>query len=92
MNASSAPYRPARHELLQAIRGPIMLITLGVLVALDYFQGISFTRRTWPVLLIVFGVLKLLERASRPPFDPDSYPPPPVATPVGTTTPGGNIV
>ena len=42
-------------DLIQAIRGPIMLITLGVLVSLDYFQGISFTHRTWPVLLIVFG-------------------------------------
>jgi hypothetical protein len=53
-------------DLVQAARGPIMLITLGVLVSLDYFQGVSFTSRTWPVLLIVFGLLKLLERAVRP--------------------------
>jgi hypothetical protein len=53
-------------ELIQAIRGPIMMITLGVLVALQYFEGISFTGRTWPVLLIVFGILKLLERSARP--------------------------
>ena len=60
----------ASYDFVQAIRGPIMLITLGTLVALDYFQGLSFSRRTWPVLLIVFGVLKLLEKAGRPPDYP----------------------
>jgi hypothetical protein len=70
-------------DLIQAIRGPIMLITLGVLVSLDYFQGISFTQRTWPVLLIVFGLLKLLEKSQRRPVypspyaDTQNYPPPP---------------
>jgi len=49
-------------SLVQAIRGPIMLIVLGTLVAMDYFGVYSFWR-TWPVLIIVFGVLKLLERA-----------------------------
>lgn len=51
-------------DLVQAIRGPIMLMTLGALVAIDYFEGVSFTTRTWPVLLIVFGVLKLLEKSA----------------------------
>jgi hypothetical protein len=55
-----------RSVLVQAIRGPIMLITLGALVALDYFRGVSFVERTWPALLIVFGLLKLLEMAGRP--------------------------
>jgi len=59
------------HSLVQAIRGPIMLITLGSLVAMDYF-GIYGFSRTWPLLIIVFGILKLFERmlvdpASRPP-------------------------
>ena len=47
--------------LAQAVRGPIMLITLGSLVALDIFFNVDFSR-TWPVLIIVFGVMKLLER------------------------------
>ena len=54
-------------SLMCAIRGPIMLITIGTLFAVDHFgpYGIS---RTWPVILIVLGLLKLLERsASRPP-------------------------
>ncbi len=48
-------------SLVPAIRGPILLITIGVLFALDYSSGIRFWK-TWPVLLIVLGVLHLLER------------------------------
>jgi len=44
-----------------AIRGPVMLIAVGVLFALHQFTDYGF-QRTWPVLLILFGVLKLLER------------------------------
>lgn len=47
-------------SFLAAIRGPIMLITLGVLAAIDQFGGVTFWR-TWPVLLIVIGILKLAE-------------------------------
>ncbi len=47
--------------LIRAIRGPMLLITLGTLFAVDYFGPYSFTR-TWPVLLIVFGALWMLER------------------------------
>jgi hypothetical protein len=41
----------------------VLLITLGVLMAYDQMGGWSFSR-TWPVLLIVFGIFKLLERVS----------------------------
>ncbi len=51
----------ARQAFLRAIRGPIMLITLGALFAWDHFGGFAFSR-TFPILLIVYGVLKLLER------------------------------
>ena len=47
---------------LCAIRGPVLLITLGVLLSIDHFGTISFAR-TWPVLLIVFGLFKLMERS-----------------------------
>jgi hypothetical protein len=50
--------------LIHAIRGPILLITVGVLFALDNLGSWSFTR-TWPVILIIVGVLKLFERATR---------------------------
>jgi uncharacterized protein YaaW (UPF0174 family) len=49
------------NSLMGAIRGPVMLILLGALVAIDHAGSVSFTR-TWPVLLIVFGVFKLAER------------------------------
>jgi hypothetical protein len=77
---------------LQAIRGPLMLITLGALVAIDY-AGVYGFWRTWPILIIVFGVLKLLERASAkpaPPYPggyPGQYPGQP-----GSRPPGGNAI
>jgi hypothetical protein len=65
----------ASYSLLQAVRGPIMLITLGSLVAMDYF-GVYGFGQTWPVLIIVFGVLKLLEKAlARPYQGPYQNPP-----------------
>jgi len=48
--------------LIRAARGPVLLIALGVLTSLHRFQDISFTK-TWPVLLILLGIMKLLERA-----------------------------
>ena len=54
------------YNLVQAIRGPIMLIALGSLVAMDYF-GVYGFGRTWPILIILFGVLKLLEKITARP-------------------------
>ncbi|MBM3727949.1 MAG: hypothetical protein FJW40_21300 [Acidobacteria bacterium] len=47
--------------LLGAVRGPIVLITLGILFALDVTFDAFHFRHTWPVLIIVIGVLKLAE-------------------------------
>jgi len=52
-------------SLVSAIRGPITLITLGVLFAADHLTPYSF-EQTWPVLLIVFGLLSLLGRGAHP--------------------------
>ena len=48
-------------SLMRAIRGPLLLMVLGGLMALARFQDIGFTK-TWPVLLIALGLLKLAER------------------------------
>jgi len=48
-------------SFLQAIRGPVLLVTLGLLMAADQLDRMSFSR-TWPVLLILFGLFKLAER------------------------------
>ena len=44
--------------LVRAIRGPVILITVGVLFAFDRFTAFRFSQ-TWPVLLIVIGLLSL---------------------------------
>ena len=64
------------YSLVQAVRGPIMLIALGTLVAMDYF-GVYGFGRTWPVLIILFGTLKLLEKMVVRPetAPPDNRPP-----------------
>jgi hypothetical protein len=68
-------------SLVQAIRGPVTLITLGVLFALNNFTNYGFDK-TWPVLLIVFGLLSLMRRGVEPVpppapgFPPPNFPPP----------------
>jgi len=47
-------------SLLRAIRGPVLLLTLGLLLGADQLDHLSFSR-TWPVLLILFGLFKLAE-------------------------------
>lgn len=87
--------RGSDRSLFCAIRGPITLITLGVLFALNNFTPYQF-HQTWPVLLIVFGLLTLMRRAVEPappapgpgtyappyPYTPPPYTPP--APPAGT--------
>jgi hypothetical protein len=53
-------------NLVRAIRWPITLITLGALFALNNFTNYGF-HQTWPVLLIVFGLLSLLGRTTAVP-------------------------
>ena len=71
-------------SLASAIRGPVTLITLGVLFALNNFTAYGFDK-TWPVLLIVFGLLSLMRRGMEPAppvsvppaaFPPPNFPPP----------------
>jgi hypothetical protein len=45
----------------QAIRGPILLITVGILFALHQSGVLSFFQ-TWPLVVIVAGVMMLIER------------------------------
>jgi hypothetical protein len=49
-------------NLLRAIRWPVTLITVGTLFAFNNFTNYGF-HQTWPVLLIVFGLLSLLGRS-----------------------------
>jgi hypothetical protein len=51
-------------DLVRAVRGPIILITLGTLFALDHFTNYGFLR-TWPVILNDVGLLTLIGRVTR---------------------------
>jgi len=76
--------RRGEPSMVRAIRGPVTLITVGMLFALNNFTSYSFDK-TWPVLLIVFGLLSLLRRGMQPiaPLPPpvQPYPPPMYAYP-----------
>jgi hypothetical protein len=78
-------------NLMRAIRGPLVLITVGALFAFDHFTEFTLGR-TWPALLIVLGVLSLAERftakATVPEYPqyPTQYTPPP--PPPGSTMQG----
>ena len=79
MNGNVFPSRTV--FILQAARGPILLITIGVLFAMHEAGLLQFSR-TWPLILIVLGVVKLLERLAMPqqvytPPPPPQGPPPP---------------
>ncbi len=62
-----------------AIRGPIMLIAIGGLFAVSQFTPYSI-HRTWPVLLILLGLLKLFERFGDSGQAPGPIPPAGVAS------------
>lgn len=61
----------------QAIRGPVLLIVIGSLFATQQAGGARVSQ-TWPLVLIVYGLLRLLERVYAPaPPMPGAYVPPP---------------
>lgn len=79
---------------MRAVRGPIMVITVGVLFALGNFTPYGF-EQTWPVLIIVAGLLSLLGRGpgalTQGPPNPPPYTTyhPPVVPPPPPQPPGG---
>src|SRR5439155_21680139 len=66
----------------RGLAGPAVLVTIGVLSLLDNLNGPRWDR-TWPVILLVIGAIKLLERSGHltPPSAPVSGPPPGPAVP-----------
>lgn len=63
----------------RSFTGPAVLITVGVLALLNNFHdrwyGVPGWGRTWPVILLVIGVIKLMERNGGGPFVPIPGPP-----------------
>lgn len=61
--------------LIRRLRGPAFLILVGVTALLNQWGVLSFTR-SWPLYLILAGVLGLAERAAiaaNPPAAPPLY-------------------
>lgn len=75
---------------IRSLRGPAVIITLGVLFLLSEMHGDFFSfRHTWPFILVVLGIVSLA--SSLAPMDGhierplDAVPPPPPPPP---TAPG----
>src|ERR1035441_6106245 len=60
-------------SLAHAVRGPLTLITVGALFVLNNFTSYGFDK-TWPVILIVFGLLTLVGRSTAQPVAPAAQP------------------
>jgi hypothetical protein len=62
------------NSILDAIRGPVMLIAWGTLFAADQMDRMSILR-TWPIIVILYGLFKLAERmVARAPAGPPELP------------------
>jgi hypothetical protein len=91
------PYCVCEHCRTRKIMGPAILVTVGVLFLLDNVGRFEF-HRTWPAILLVIGVVKLMQSNASSaghvgPLPPVStvYPPnipPPPAVPTGGQSSG----
>ena len=76
-----------QYLFLRRMRGPIILLTFGITAILDEYAGVSYAH-SWPLYIIVWGLLKLAENAilaQNPPAPPAPWP----GYPAAGTTPGG---
>lgn len=63
-----APASSRRHR--PRLTGPVVLIALGLMFLLGQFIPNWGIGKTWPALLMVIGIVKLID-ASRPPRPPE---------------------
>ena len=87
-----ATYQPAcvcERCRTRKLMGPVMLVTIGVMFLLHSISNIGIGR-TWPAILLVIGVVKLVQSNSSYnghvgalPTDPNTYPPTPPSPPPG---------
>jgi hypothetical protein len=73
--------RPVRRGLI----GPTVLATIGTLILIEHLHGPSF-HRTWPLLLLIIGLVRLLESKNPNSWSAGYAAPPPASMPPGTQT------
>ncbi|HEX7361191.1 MAG TPA: DUF5668 domain-containing protein [Bryobacteraceae bacterium] len=66
--------KPRLALFLRAAHSPVLVVVLGVLFAIQQAGIVSFSR-TWPLLVIVFGLMKLTERLLTPHAPSPGVPP-----------------
>jgi Domain of unknown function (DUF5668)/B-box zinc finger len=59
----------------RGLSGPAILVTIGVISMIDNLHGPGWDR-TWPIILLVLGGIKLLERSGQLGGTPPQTPPP----------------
>jgi hypothetical protein len=89
-------YRRDGYPCRKGNLGPVVLVTLGTLFLIESMDGPDFGR-TWPVLLLAIGLVKLLDGKNKPQPPSPSMPPEPGAdassgTPAGAVSPASNEV
>jgi Domain of unknown function (DUF5668) len=79
--------------LIRRLRGPAFLLLIGVMALLSEWADFSFSK-SWPLLLILAGILSLAERAALSQADLENYDPmtgqPRSADTTGFYAPGGS--
>ncbi|MGC2618375.1 MAG: hypothetical protein WA414_04985 [Acidobacteriaceae bacterium] len=78
-----------QYLFLRRMRGPIFLLVFGVTAILDVYTPIDYGR-SWPLYLIVWGIMKLAENAilaQNPPPPPGQWPGAPGSYPGGYQAP-----
>ena len=77
----------AASQFVYILRAPVMLMVLAILFALQAAHAMTFGQ-TWPVLVIAFGAILLLERSvGRPRYIPSTNFMPGTPQPAGYTPP-----
>ncbi|HEY6412469.1 MAG TPA: B-box zinc finger protein [Edaphobacter sp.] len=71
-----------RMRLLSALRGSVWIVLVGVMFLLSTF-GILSWGRSWPLFIVVAGVMILIERTAYSSVPPPVYPIPPSPPPAG---------
>jgi hypothetical protein len=84
--------RDGRAHRAGGLIGPSVLLTVGFLSLIESYNGPGWDR-TWPVLLLVIGVVKLLDRATPPPVQtlPPVPPQPSPVTPAEAQPPASEV-